>query len=249
MDFIKIKELFEVAARLGDFEGLDNALRCYPLRELCVGSKLEDVKTGIHEYIEALVSNVNSRYDERVLDILFDAIHFDSEDIWYREIYYELTKKMHKIGFALLAEKGRFDLLDEKDRLFLDINEIKNFNHMKCLELIEMYFYPSPAVKPNTNYPYPIPMFYKVNDELVNNGLLRYQKYMDEKHNLCGQIHVIVANALNNHIKLIDDEMYKDGARMIYAFDCLTNFKYKLKDKLIPLYPYLEDYIIKFYCS
>lgn len=168
------------------------------------------------------------------IEIILKAIHLKENNISLRKKYYRYVKYMNETGFLLLMEKGIDTSLCKDDLFYIKLDDFSKLGYIDVLEILEILSYPESNVMEDDRYSYKKPIFYSYNDPLIFNGALKYREYLNEKFDLNNRLDELLNRGIEHRIKdiEIENEGYHNVALYIFSLDCLSSFKYNLKQKV-----------------
>lgn len=187
--------------------------------------------------------------DIYIRDLLLEAIELNPENKSLRKRYYKISKLGNHLGFILYMGIGETKsmIASHKSLLELDDFNLKSEDDIHCIA--ELMSYPDYDVRFDDKYCYYAPSFFDSPYKCINEGVLKYQEYVNEKYNLSNRMEELLLIGINKACSNVEE--YLDGennaAKYVYALDALTGFRFELKKKAIERFPHLKKYIMERY--
>lgn len=183
--------------------------------------------------------------DFYIIDLLLRAIEINPTNKSLRKRYYKAARIMNSNGFILYMGVDEIKSLSKEHKRYVELDDFNSLNSGVIHRIAQFMSYPNYDVTNDEKYGYRAPTFFNSPYKCIKEGILKYQKYVNEKYNLSDRMEELLLIGINKACS--DYTQYLDGqegaAVYVYALDALTGFKYNLKEKAIEKYPDLKDYL------
>lgn len=186
--------------------------------------------------------------DYYISDILLRAIDLNPTNKSLRKRYYKENKIFNLNSFLLYMGINEFNLLSKDHKRLVELYDFTKIKSYTILDIAYLMSYSHVDISKYNNL-LDVPSFYSSAYECIKDGILKYQKYVNEKYDLEYRLYELFINGIKIRCNNIDNNTYdeRDVALYVYTLDVLSEFKYSLKDKSIELCPRLKAYLEEIY--
>ncbi len=205
-----------------------------------------DKGVNVDKHIFRLINtSCNSKYFSSKM--LLRAIELKPNNKTLRQKYYRISRFSNLDGLAIMFGGSLYDKLNKEDRYLVELNDYKKLKSNDVFKIVEFLSYPNEAVVTDERYAYRAPSIYTYKEPLFIEGILKYQKDMQEKYDVYNHLEEILIHGIKKRMTMIEKEYdgYENNAAYIYALDALTKFKYNLRLKITKEYQNLYPELIE----
>lgn len=199
---------------------------------------------NIDEYLPLLLKKYKGK-DYYIMDLLLRAVEINPNKKGLRKRYYRVAKDSNFNGFLITMGVNDIDSLTKQDKKFIELEDFNKRGYTIIRHIAELMAYPNNTLKDNKDYPYKVPSIYSTPYECIKNGVLNYQKYVNEHFDLSNRLEELLLIGIKKKGQDMDKYLYEEEKTACYvlALDMLTDYKYSLTKKAIEMFPILKDYI------
>ena len=199
---------------------------------------------NIDEFLPLLIKKYKGK-DYYILDLLLRAVEINPNNKGLRKRYYKTSKFYDFNGFLICIGVNDFNSILKKDKKMIELEDFSKCDYTTIRHITELMTYPNNTIKYKKDYPYNVPSIYSKQYECIKNGVLNFQKYVNEHFDLSNRLEELLLIGIKKKGQEMKKYFHEEEktASYVLALEMLTNYKYSLVKKAIVMFPILKEYI------